>query len=57
MRKKTDGKGMEGAGETVFYDSRDKQSGGVYTARGLRYRGEEVLHLRPEGVDDHGGEA
>ena len=42
------GKGMEGAGESVFYVSRDKQSGGVYTARGLRYRGEEVLHLRPE---------
>ena len=23
-------------------------AGGVYTARGLRYRGEEVLHLHPE---------
>ena len=39
---------MEGAGENVLYDTRDKQSGGVYTARGLRSREEEVLHLHPE---------
>ena len=39
---------MEGAGENVLYDMRDKQSGGVYKARGLRYRREEVLYFHPE---------
>ena len=28
------GKGMEGKWEIVFHDARDKQSGGVYLARG-----------------------
>ena len=28
------GKEMEGKGEIVFHDARDKQSGGVYPARG-----------------------
>ena len=42
------GKGMEGAGGNVLYDVRDKQSGGVYPATGLRSREEEVLHFHPE---------
>ena len=28
-------KGMEGKGEIVFHDARDKQSGGVYPVRGF----------------------
>ena len=39
---------MEGAGENVLYDTRDRQSGRVDTARGLRSREEEVLHFHPE---------
>ena len=39
---------MEGAGSNIFYVMRDKQSGGVYTARGLRSREETVLHFHPE---------
>ena len=29
------GEGMEGKGEIVFHDVRDKQSGGIYPARGF----------------------
>ena len=42
------GKGMEGAGSNIFYVTRDKQSRGVYSARGLRSREETFLHLHPE---------
>ena len=57
------GKGVEGTGSYVLYVTRDKQSRGVYPARGLRSREEAFLHLHSErqkgkeGVDDHGGEA
>ncbi|RVX10544.1 hypothetical protein CK203_016930 [Vitis vinifera] len=49
------GKGMEGAGENVLYDTRDKQSGGVYTARGLRSREDEVCIFIPRGRRDKRG--
>ncbi|RVW50076.1 hypothetical protein CK203_106843 [Vitis vinifera] len=48
MRKKQDGEGSGRTGSNIFYVTRNKQSGGVYPARGHRSREETFLHLHPE---------
>ena len=53
---------MEGQGEIVLHDARDKKSKVVSPARGCRFGKEELLYLHSErhrgqrGMGDYGGE-